>query len=122
MNNDDLPRFFRHHLDAGLTTIGAETRNRLRNARQKALARHASTTARPVGSVLALAHIDSFFGRALLRAAVVLVFAIGGAYWHANRYIVELEEIDSAILTDEMPIDVITDKGFDAWLKSHKQY
>jgi hypothetical protein len=49
---------------------------------------------------------------------MMVVLSLGAAYWHASEYIGELEDLDSAILTDEMPMDVITDKGFDAWLKS----
>ncbi|MEF8710636.1 MAG: DUF3619 family protein [Candidatus Accumulibacter propinquus] len=39
-------------------------------------------------------------------------------YWYADQSITELEIIDSALLSDDLPIAAFTDRGFDAWLKS----
>jgi hypothetical protein len=40
------------------------------------------------------------------------------SFWQADQQISELEAIDSALLADDLPIGALTDKGFDAWLKS----
>ena len=39
----------------------------------------------------------------------------------AEQSISELEVIDSALLSDELPVAAFTDKGFAAWLKSSAQ-
>ena len=45
----------------------------------------------------------------VLLAALALCFAAGVA--------AEIEEIDAAVLTGDLPLDAYLDKGFDAWLK-----
>lgn len=50
----------------------------------------------------------------------VLVFA-GGLLviqqFYESQMADEIEEIDAAVLTGELPLDAYLDKGFDAWLK-----
>ena len=48
----------------------------------------------------------------------MLVAAAAGVYtWQQNQRIAELEEIDSQLLTDDLPIDAYLDRGFQNWLK-----
>ena len=117
MNEKKLVRFVTRHLDAGTTSISDHARHRLAAARQLALSHQAQGRIQFAG-IGSLFHVDLLTQRALAKMALALVLTLGVAYWHAQSYIHELEELDSAILTDELPIDVITDKGFDAWLKS----
>lgn len=37
-------------------------------------------------------------------------------YWHSTQYVSELEEIDSALLTDDLPPDVFLDNDIFKWL------
>jgi uncharacterized protein DUF3619 len=37
--------------------------------------------------------------------------------WQQNQRVAELEEIDSQLLTDDLPIDAYLDRGFQSWLK-----
>lgn len=112
----------RQHLNRGVRELPAQTVNRLELARSQALARQKSVA---VGhSVLAgtgsflLQHFDSLRLKQVLLALVVAFGFAGYTYWYAEQNIAELEVIDSALLSDDLPIAAFTDKGFDAWLKS----
>lgn len=118
MSDDKLVRFVKHQLDASLTKVSREQRERLKSARGMALSRQARSSEARFAGLAGVLHIDILGRRALARVAALLVLSIGIAYLHAQTYIGGLEEVDSAILTDEMPMDLITDKGFDAWLRS----
>lgn len=122
MSDDKLIRFVKHHLDSSLGTINREQRERLKSARAMALSRQTRRSEVRLASLAGALHIDLIGQRALVRIAALIIFSIGGAYLHAQTYISGLEEVDSAILTDEMPMDVITDKGFDAWLRSSAEH
>jgi Protein of unknown function (DUF3619) len=118
MSENEYPRSIARHLNASLAEIKWEHRERLRLARSVALELHAQRSAVRFAGFAGAFHVDYFARRALLWFAALLLVAFGIAYWHAQSYIVDLTEVDSAILIDEMPMDVITDKGFDAWLRS----
>jgi len=48
-----------------------------------------------------------------------MLIASGAAIytWQQNQRAAELEEIDSQLLTDDLPIDAYLDRGFPNWLK-----
>ncbi len=52
---------------------------------------------------------------ALAIAALLLGMAIA-AYWQAIDYIEEIVDVDSALLTDDLPPEAFIDKGFSTWL------
>lgn len=122
MSEEKIARFVTKQLDAGLGMISRDQRENLRRARQAALAKHIHKGEIKFAGLAGIFHLDLLARRALLRLAALVLLSAGISYWHARDYIVELEEVDSAILTDEMPIDVITDKGFDAWLSSSAEH
>lgn len=37
-------------------------------------------------------------------------------YWHSVQYVTEIEEVDSALLTDDLPLDAFLDNDFFEWL------
>ena len=39
-----------------------------------------------------------------------------GMLWQADEQMNELEDVDSALLADDLPLDAYTDQGFAAWL------
>jgi hypothetical protein len=112
----------RQQLNRGLHELPAQTVNRLEQVKRQALARQKSVAMRH--SVLAgtgtflLQHFDNLRLKQVLLALVVALGVAGYTYWYAEQSIAELEVIDSALLSDDLPIAAFTDKGFDAWLKS----
>lgn len=111
----------RHLLNQGLE-LDPGTRERLRAARDQALERR---RAEPV----ALARwADNVFGsfdgwrgvstRVLLPVAVLVLAVSGIATWQEKRRVAELVDIDSQLLTDDLPVDAYIDRNFQAWLKS----
>ena len=102
--------------------LGAQVERRLQAAREVALSRQ-----RPERSP-ALAWADNVLGRfgggwttltlyAVLSLAVLAGGAAGIYNWQQNQRIAEIEEIDSQLLTDDLPIDAYLDRGFQNWLK-----
>ena len=121
MNEQQFGNRIRHLLNQGLE-LGPGTHKRLRAARERALERQ---RAEPV----ALARwADNVFGsfdgwrsvstRVLVPVAV-LVIAVSGIYtWQEKRRLAELVDIDSQLLTDDLPVDAYFDRNFQAWLKT----
>ena len=120
MNELQFAYKIRQHLNRGLYVLRPETANRLAVARQNALACQKQAVSQSV-----LAAAGSFFQFQLENMRIKQVFislalllcVVTAAFWTADYRIAELSAIDSALLTDELPIGAFTDKGFDAWLK-----
>lgn len=119
MNDPHIAHFIRQHLNRGARALPENVVVRLRKAREAALARQRQSV---YGAVLAT--IGARFDlddqpRQFAGFIAVLALSIACvAYWHGQQYIAGLEEVDSAILTDEMPLGTLVDKGFDVWLRS----
>ena len=120
MNERKFGHQIKQQLDQALDLEPA-TLNRLKTARAQALARQRVTE-----PVFALAWVDAVVGRlsgnpasagvALAGAALILAL-VGIQYWQRSPSVEELEEIDTAILTSDLPINAYLDKSFDTWLK-----
>jgi hypothetical protein len=99
---------------------------RLKAAREQAIARQRVTAPRMVlawadnltGSAEGSA---SVFSRFLLPAALLILGLVAINSWQQSQAVQELVEIDSAVLTSDLPIDAYLDRGFDAWLKRSSQ-
>jgi hypothetical protein len=120
MNEHQFGKKVRQILNGG--PLGAQVERRLQAARELALSRQ-----RPE-RVPALAWADNVLGRfgggwtaltlyAVLSLAVLAGGAAGIYSWQQTQRIAELEEIDSQLLTDDLPIDAYLDRGFQNWLK-----
>ncbi|MFL6567349.1 MAG: DUF3619 family protein [Burkholderiales bacterium] len=117
MNEQQFGKKLRHLLNSG--SLGTQVERRLLAAREAALAHQ-----RPQP---ALAWADNVLGRfggwttGALYAVLSLAILAGGATgiysWQQTQRIAELEEIDSQLLTDDLPIDAYLDRGFQNWLK-----
>jgi hypothetical protein len=111
----------RQYLNRSLHDLPPTTLSRLEAARQGALARQKITVNQ---SVLAAAgsffqhQFDNLHLKQILMALALLAGVACYTMWDADQQITELEAIDSALLADDLPIGALTDKGFDAWLKS----
>ena len=111
------------HLDYGVAQMEATTRERLFAARNAALARYREQPA-PVtglawaGAIAGRVGEHRWMGARQLIAISTLVFAlVGVAYWQSTAPVNELAEIDTYLLSDELPPNAYLDKGFDSWLK-----
>ncbi|HET7198557.1 MAG TPA: DUF3619 family protein [Burkholderiales bacterium] len=121
MNEQQFGNRIRHLLNQGLELDPAK-RERLRAARAQALERQ---RAEPVGLARwadnVIGTFDGWRGlstRVLLPIAM-LVLAVSGIYtWQEKRRVAELVEIDSQLLTDDLPVDAYFDRGFQNWLKN----
>jgi hypothetical protein len=103
-------------------TLKSDHAERLRAAREQALAHQ--RTAQPA---LAMAFSDrvtavlgggpGFVSQMAMAALFLIVGLVGITYWNNTQRVTDIEEIDAALLTSDLPIDAYLDKGFDAWLK-----
>jgi hypothetical protein len=116
------------YLDRGAEQIRSGTAYRLQQARARAVAQLADPR-RAVSAQLshALAGSGTTGGRrenwASLRwvaGALLFVAAawFGWQQWNALQQAKEFEELDSQILSSDLPIDAYVDRGFQNWLKA----
>jgi Protein of unknown function (DUF3619) len=121
MNEQQTAYRIKQLLNRGLD-LDAGKLARLKAARERALARQ-----RIEAPVFVLAWADNLFGRLggtasviprmLLPMAVLILGLIAVNQWQESQVAAEIEEIDAAVLTGDLPLDAYLDKGFDAWLK-----
>jgi hypothetical protein len=109
----------RQVLNQGVDSLAGNVAVRLHRARQMAL----NSQRVPVQG-LRLAGIGQGVERAVFSNARTLVALIaltvgvmGTYYWNAFQLAQEYEEIDSALLADELPPSAYLDRGFHVWLE-----
>ncbi len=124
MNELQFARRIRHVLDQGIQLDDA-TAEKLHAARELALSRQRPEPA-PVlawadnvlGDGEGWAGIGWQVGARVLLPAAVLIVAVAGIYnWQEKQRLAEIVELDSQLLTDDLPIDAYLDRGFENWLK-----
>ena len=121
MNEQQIAYRIKQLLNRGLD-LDAGKLARLKAAREAALVRQ-----RVESRVPAWAWADNVIGksggpsalfpRLLLPMAVLILGVIAINQWRDTQVAAEIEEIDAAVLTGDLPLDAYLDKGFDAWLK-----
>ena len=115
-------------LDQSANQVPADVMERLRASRMQAIAKRRVLKIETATSVFANnssatlggdAHFG-FWGRAasFLPLVVLLVGLIGIGVLQENQRAEELAEVDTAILTDELPPNAYTDAGFAQFLKA----
>lgn len=111
----------RHYLDLGTDRIDRTTADKLFMARQNALARQkvAATHWSLAGIGSMATDAIQHHGRALAAIVGLMLAVMGVSYWNSYQQALENEEIDSALLADELPINAYLDRGFHAWLEQH---
>lgn len=122
-------RFARHLcrvLDHGARDLDPGVTERLRAARERALARQPVVAVASVsivgagGTVARLGGDDEKHPMRTLLAILALLLGVWVAYyWNGFDQASENEEIDSALLADELPPNAYLDRGFQAWLEKH---
>ena len=121
MNEQQIAYRIKQLLNRGLD-LDAGKLARLKAAREAALVRQRGESRVPVW-----AWADNVIGksggpsalipRVLLPMAVLILGLIAINQWRDTQVAAEIEEIDAAVLTGDLPLDAYLDKGFDAWLK-----
>ncbi len=120
MNEREFGHQIKQQLDQTLDLDPAAL-NRLQVARQQALARQ-----RLSEPVFALVWVDAIAGRMsgnpasagiVLAGAALILALVGIRSWQRAPTVEEIEEIDAALLTSDLPINAYLDKSFDTWLK-----
>lgn len=107
----------RQKLDAGTEQFRPQLTERLFQARRAALARHSDKRS-------VFPHVGSSVLAAVLPRIKLAMMTIGlcaglaGTYfWHLHDEAASLGEIDSALLSDELPPNAYIDQGFRLWLE-----
>jgi len=121
MNELHFAHRVRQHLNRGLRDIDDNKLARLKAAREAALARQKQPAAIPVlaGAAHFLRmHFENLHARQLLAGLALLAALAFYANWQANQIVADMTETDSALLTDDMPVEALTSKEFQSWLKN----
>jgi len=120
MNELQFSNRIRQALNEG-AHLDANVAERLRAAREQALARQKSE---PSGSLAWADNVSGRLGgvagislRLLLPLIVVAASLFGIRSWQQTQHVAEVVEIDASVLAGELPLDAYLDKGFEAWLK-----
>lgn len=110
-----------HHLNQDIDAIEPGIADRLFLARRDALARQATAQGRLSLAGFGQMAQDLMLPKARALFAVIgLAIAVAGvSFWNSVEKVAELEEIDSALLADDLPINAYLDKGFQAWISEH---
>lgn len=113
----------RRILDEGTGQLDRKILNGLHQARQNALAHH-----RVAVGGLHFAGVGHFattrlpmYARTAVAAFALLAGVVLTYYWNSFEQAAENAEIDSALLSDELPPAAYLDKGFQAWLERSPQ-
>lgn len=109
----------RQALNRSAQDIQPATARRLEAARHLALSRQ-----KQAAPALALAgghgsiHFDAAipYMKQVLAVLALLLGMYISFYWQSHQYISELEEVDSALLADDLPPEAYLDQGFSEWL------
>jgi|SRR3989440_162587 len=125
MNEQQIAYRIKQLLNRGLD-LDAGKLARLKKSRERALAGQHVESRVPV-----LAWASNAIGRSggpsalvprlLLPMAVLVLGLIAINQWRDSQVAAEIEEIDAAVLTGDLPLDAYLDKGFDAWLRRSSQ-
>ncbi len=118
----ELARRIARYLNHGVDHIEPGVRERLIAARNTALSKYRE---RPqlvaglawAGAAARIVEHRHYGARYLIAVATIVLALVGIAYWQSTWPVNELADIDTSLLTDELPINAYLDKGFDSWLK-----
>ena len=134
MNEQDLALTITTTLDAGLR-LTPETAARLKVARERALERHglarsgAAWVITGRDATARLGRIGGSWAQVGLSVACLLVALVGVHYWQethqaalaAAQLTQELVEVDTQVLTGDLPIKAYLDEDFQTWLKQSSE-
>ena len=108
----------RNHLEEGISALDPAVLMRLHKARSLALNAQNGRGRLKSAGIAAVAEQEILsHAKTLLIVFALSVGTIGTYYWNGDEQAHEHDEIDSALLTDELPPTAYLDPGFQAWLK-----
>ncbi len=116
--------FVRHQLNAGLPGISGRAATRLFEARQAALLAHTA----PSGalSVAGFGQISRSWMegklRPVLMAGILVAALSAGNHLMSVQHMENQEDLDAALLSDDLPISAYLDSGFQTWLADSSQH
>jgi Protein of unknown function (DUF3619) len=121
MNEKQFGFRIKQTLNRGLS-LDEEVLGRLKSARLKALEKQQTTapslvyaTGRKSGQIND--EPRSVSARILLPLLMLVLGLYASNHWYQAQLQEEIIEIDTEVLTGDLPMDAYLDKGFDAWLK-----
>ena len=120
MNDPDFRRRLKQHLNLSLQGIDPSVTSRLHAARRKAIERQkVSVTGLSLAGAgrMIAEHLIPERRTAIAMLLVILV-AVGSAVLGDLQHAADIEEVDSSLLADDLPIDAYLDRGFDTWLQN----
>ena len=134
MNEQDLGLRIRTALDASLH-LAPEVAVRLHGARERALERHRTTDRGLVTGIAGLARVLRFgefqgsWAQVALSIAFLVTALVGVHYWQDARETAlaaaqateEYVEVDTRVLTGDLPINAYLDEDFQSWLKQSSE-
>ncbi len=123
MNEERYAYRIRQALNHGLKDITPTATRRLEAARHLALARQKqavgelATASQGQGTAITLGNrsLPTLLKQILPILALLLGMWIS-FYWHSLEYVTQLEDVDSALLTDDLPPEAFMDNDFLEWL------
>lgn len=128
MNREEqFARQICHLLDESTLRITPDVSERLRAARERALARQRIPVEAPAivgaGGTATLGHEggDAHPWRTLLMILMLVCGMVLAYYWNSYDEADVNEEIDSALLADDLSPKAYLDPGFQAWLSHYAQ-
>lgn len=123
MNENHTGFRIRQHLNRGLV-LKKDTLEALRAGREQAIERQRTMHLVNADVLTWAGNAGGYFGapqsllqRFVLPVAVLVIGLLAINTWQQSQAVQEIEEIDAAVLTGDLPIDAYLDNGFDTWLK-----
>lgn len=122
MNEERYAYRVRQALNHGLKDIPPATSRRLEAARHLAISKQKQPVHELVlaGASAVASSIPKAYVPYLKQALAIVALLLGmwiSFYWHSVQYVSELEEVDSALLSDDLPPEAFLDNDFFEWLK-----
>ena len=122
MREEQYASRIRKALNQGLQDISPASSRRLEAARHLALSRQKKPQAQLAMAGAGRGHGFTFghdhpYLRNLLSVIALLIGMWIAFYWHSHQYVSEIGDVDSALLSDDLPPEAFLDKDFFEWLK-----
>ena len=122
MREEQYAGRIRKALNQGLQDISPASSRRLEAARHLALSRQKKPQAQLAMAGAGRGHGFTFghdhpYLRNLLSVIALLIVMWIAFYWHSHQYVSEIGDVDSALLSDDLPPEAFLDKDFFEWLK-----
>ena len=121
MNEERYAYRVRQALNHGLQDISPAVTRRLDAARQLALSKQKQTAQQLVIAGFGNFGFKNDTDFPYIKQALAIFSLLLGMwisfYWHSAEYVSALEEVDSALLADDLPPEAFLDNDFFEWLK-----